>query len=127
MPGTIEILALADPSEVQSFPLGRFELFRIGGLQIGRAIYEPGWRWTQHIRPTAGTELCEVEHVGLVLAGRAVARMRDGSEIIMKPGDLFSIPPSHDSWVIGTQRYESLHMLGADRYARLGSTTGQPG
>jgi quercetin dioxygenase-like cupin family protein len=114
----VEILNLANPTEVRAFPYGRFELFRIGGLEIGRAVYEPGWRWTEHVRPTAETELCEIEHVGFVLAGRAAVQMRDGSELIMEPGDFFSVPPGHDSWVIGPDPYESFHFLAADRYAQ---------
>jgi quercetin dioxygenase-like cupin family protein len=114
----VEILNLANPTEVRAFPYGRFELFRIGGLEIGRAVYEPGWRWTEHVRPTAETELCEIEHVGFVLAGRAAVQMRDGSELIMEPGDFFSVPPGHDSWVVGPDPYESFHFLAADRYAQ---------
>lgn len=123
MASTVTILNLADPTEVRSFPFGRFELFRIGGLEIGRSVYEPGWRWTEHLRPSAGTELCEVEHVGLVLAGSGGLRMSDGSEIVMNAGDFFSIPPGHDSWVIGSEKYESLHFLGTDRYAQPQSST----
>jgi hypothetical protein len=118
MSNTVAILNLADPTEVRSFPFGRFELFRIGGLEIGRSVYEPGWRWTEHLRPSAGTELCEVEHVGLVLAGSGGLSMADGTEIVMRAGDFFSIPPGHDSWVLGSEPYESLHFLGTDRYAR---------
>jgi hypothetical protein len=118
MSDVVEIINLADPIEVRSFPLGRFELFRIGGLEIGRAVYEPGWRWTEHVRPAAGTELCEVGHIGLVVAGRVAVKMRNGRELMLAAGDLFSVPPGHDSWVIGSERYESLHFLGADRYTR---------
>ncbi len=87
-------------------------------MEIGRAIYKPGWRWTEHIRPTAGTELCEVEHVGLVVSGQAAVKMRDGSELTLGPGDLFNIPAGHDSWVIGDEEYVSLHFTGTDRYTR---------
>ena len=114
----LEILSLSEPDETREFPRGRFELFRIGGVEIGRASYEPGWRWTEHVGPTAGTELCEVEHLGLVVSGRAAVLMADGTERVLEPGDLFAIPPGHDSWVVGQQPYVSLHFLGADQYAR---------
>jgi quercetin dioxygenase-like cupin family protein len=114
----LEILNLSEPEETREFPRGRFELFRIGGVAIGRASYEPGWRWTEHVGPTAGTELCEVEHVGLVVSGRAAVLMADGAERLLEPGDLFAIPPGHDSWVVGEEPYVSLHFLGADQYAR---------
>lgn len=106
------------PDEIREFPKGRFELVKIGGVTVGRARYEPGWRWSEHVRPTAGTETCEIEHVGLVLKGRAKVVMNDGMELVLERGDLFSISPGHDSWVVGSEPYESLHFLGADEYAK---------
>jgi hypothetical protein len=107
-----------DPDEVREFEKGRFEVIRIGELTIGRATYEPGWKWSDHVRPLAGTEFCEVEHIGMVLSGRAVAAMGDGREIDLLPGTVFYIPPvSHDSWVVGDEPYVSLHFLGASHYA----------
>jgi hypothetical protein len=108
-----------DPDETVRFEKGRFEIVHIGGLTIGRATYEPGWKWSDHVRPTAGTDLCEVEHVGLVISGTAVAAMSDGTRVDLTPGTLFHIPPvSHDSWVVGDEPYVSLHFLGADKYAK---------
>jgi hypothetical protein len=107
------------PDETRIFEKGRFEIVRLGGLTIGRAQYEPGWRWSTHVRPLAGTELCEVEHVGMVISGRAVAAMSDGTQIELTAGSLFYIPPiPHDSWVVGDEPYISLHFLGADHYSR---------
>jgi hypothetical protein len=98
---------------------GRFELVRIGGLTIGRATYEPGWRWSEHVGPSVGAQRCLVEHVGLVLAGRANAAFDDGRVVELCAGRLFHIPAiPHDSWVIGDAPYVSLHFLGAERYAR---------
>ncbi len=108
------------PDEVREFPKGRFEIVRIGGIAIGRASYEPGWRWKEHVGPTAGTPTCRVEHVGLVLAGRCAVRMDDGREHVLSAGDLFHVAPGHDSWVVGDEPYVSLHFLGADSYARRG-------
>jgi quercetin dioxygenase-like cupin family protein len=106
------------PDEVREMELGRFELVRIGGLTIGRATYEPGWRWSQHVGPTVGTARCSVEHVGLVVAGIATVAFAD-RVLEMRAGDLFHVPPEpHDSWVVGTEPYVSLHFLGADHYAR---------
>jgi quercetin dioxygenase-like cupin family protein len=104
--------------ERRSFEKGSFEVVEIGGITVGRAIYEPGWRWSEHVKPTAGTESCEVEHVGLVVSGRAVIAMDDGTEVEVGPGDLFAVPPGHDSWVVGDEPYVSLHFLGADAYAK---------
>lgn len=107
------------PDEVREMSKGRFEIVRIGGLTIGRATYAPGWKWSVDVGPTVGAERCEVEHVGLVLAGTATAAFEDGSVIELKTGNLFHIPPiPHDSWVVGNEPYVSLHFLGAERYAK---------
>jgi uncharacterized RmlC-like cupin family protein len=107
------------PDETRTFEKGRFEIVRIGGLTIGRATYDPGWKWSTHVGPQAGTPLCEVEHVGLVVSGRAVAAMAGGEIIELTPGTLFYIPPApHDSWVVGDEPYVSLHFLGAEQYSK---------
>jgi quercetin dioxygenase-like cupin family protein len=103
---------------VRAFPFGRLELFELGGTGLGRAVYAPGWVWSQHVAPLAGTSLCQVEHRGLVLRGRAAVKMVDGTEVVLGPGDFFSIPPGHDSWVVGDEEYVSLHLAGAEKYAR---------
>lgn len=117
MTSSSDLTILGVPVEERRFPNGLFEVFEIGGLSIGRAVYEPGWRWSEHVAPTAGTPWCEVEHVGLVLSGRAAVQMRDGSEAEMGPGEFFSIPAGHDSWVLGDEEYVSLHFHGAQGYA----------
>jgi quercetin dioxygenase-like cupin family protein len=105
------------PDEVRTFPKGRFEIVRLGETTIGRATYEPGWRWSVHVGPAVGAASCRVEHVGLVLSGCATAAMDDGTVYEMRAGDLFYIPPGHDSWVVGDEPYVSLHFLGAEDYA----------
>ncbi|HEX2468139.1 MAG TPA: cupin domain-containing protein [Solirubrobacterales bacterium] len=82
------------------------------------ATYEPGWRWTEHVGRPAGETLCQVEHLGFVVSGSAAVQMGDGTELVMRAGDFFAIPPGHDSWVTGDERYVSLHLLGAGDYAR---------
>jgi quercetin dioxygenase-like cupin family protein len=107
------------PDEVRAMPLGRFEVVHIGGMTIGRATYEPGWRWSVHVGPSVGATRCSVAHVGLVLAGTATAAFDDGNVIELHAGELFHIPATpHDSWVVGDRQYVSLHFLGADHYAR---------
>ncbi|HZJ55821.1 MAG TPA: cupin [Myxococcaceae bacterium] len=108
----------AQPDEVRKMVKGRFELVRIGGMTIGRASYEPGWKWSEHVGPGLGETRCSVEHVGLVLSGAATAALDDGRIVEMRTGDLFYIPPvPHDSWVVGDVPYVSLHFLGAEHYA----------
>jgi hypothetical protein len=107
-----------EPDETRSFSKGKFELVHIGGMTIGRATYDPGWRWSVDVGGPAGLSHCMVEHVGLVVAGKAVAAMRDGRVVEMKAGDLFYIAPGHDSWVVGEDPYVSLHFMGARDYAK---------
>jgi quercetin dioxygenase-like cupin family protein len=106
------------PDETVTFPKGRFELVKLGGITVGRARYEPGWRWSEHVGPQVGRALCDVEHVGVVVSGRAKVRMDDGEEVELTPGDLFSVPPGHDSWVVGSEPYVSLHLMGAEQYGK---------
>jgi quercetin dioxygenase-like cupin family protein len=110
--------------ETRTFEKGKFELIRIGGVTIGRATYEPGWRWSVHVGPSLGEKSCDVEHVGIVISGRAVAAMDDGKMVEMKAGDVFYIAPGHDSWVVGEEPYVSLHLMGASEYAshKMGET-----
>lgn len=109
--------SLDAPDEVREFPKGRFELVRLGGITIGRATYQPGWRWSVDVGAALGAGSCHVEHVGMVISGCATAAMDDGTVYEMKPGQLFYVPPGHDSWVVGDEPYVSLHFLGADDYA----------
>jgi len=103
--------------ETRKFEKGKFELISIGGMTIGRATYDPGWKWSAHVGKALGKKSCDVEHVGLVISGRAAVAMDDGGIIEIKAGDAFYIAPGHDSWVIGEEPYVSLHLMGASHYA----------
>ncbi len=105
------------PDEVHTFEKGKFELIHIGGMSIGRATYEPEWKWSEHIGPGLGRQSCDVEHVGIVIAGRAAVAMNDGRVFELCAGDIFHIAPGHDSWVLGDELYVSLHLMGARDYA----------
>ena len=107
-----------NPDESRLMTKGRFDIVRLGGQTIGRATYEPGWKWSLHVGPTVGATRCTVEHVGLVVSGTATAAFDDGRVFELRAGELFYIPPvPHDSWVVGDVPYVSLHFLGADTYA----------
>jgi quercetin dioxygenase-like cupin family protein len=114
----VDLKRFDNPDEVRAFEKGRFEILRIGGMTIGRATYEPGWKWSVHVGAALGKSSCDVEHVGIVISGRATAAMDDGLIKEMKAGDVFYIAPGHDSWVVGDEPYVSLHFLGASDYAR---------
>jgi mannose-6-phosphate isomerase-like protein (cupin superfamily) len=105
------------PDELRTFEKGKFEIVNLRGMTIGRATYQPGWKWSVHVGPGVGTRSCQVEHVGMVVSGTAVAAMDDGKIIEMRAGDLFFVPPGHDSWVVGDEPYISIHLLGAYKYA----------
>jgi Regulator of ribonuclease activity B len=114
-----------NPDEVRDLGLGKFELVRLGGMTVGRATYQPGWKWSTHVGAPLGLTRCSVEHVGLVLSGAATAAFDDGTVIEMRAGELFYIPPvPHDSWVVGDEPYVSLHFLGAGKYAQPGRQSG---
>lgn len=107
------------PDETRTMQKGRFEIVHLGGMTIGRATYEPGWRWSEHVGPCVGETRCSVEHVGLVVSGTAAVSFADGRTLELRTGELFHIPAvPHDSWVVGDAPYVSLHFLGADHYAR---------
>ena len=98
------------PDEVRTFEKGKFELIKIGGMTIGRATYEPGWKWSVHVGKMTGARSCAIEHIGMVISGCATAAMDDGRVIEIKAGDV--------SWVVGNEPYVSLHFLGAEQYAQ---------
>jgi hypothetical protein len=114
-----------DPDERREFENGSFELIGLPGVTLGRARYQPGWKWSTHVGPTAGTPTCQVEHVGMVVSGRAAIAMEDGETVEVGAGDVFHVLPGHDSWVVGDEPYASLHFLGAEGYA-LGHTRDRP-
>jgi len=106
------------PDELREFSKGKFELVHLGDMTVGRATYQPGWKWSADVGKALGKEFCDVEHVGMVVSGCATAAMKDGETVEMKPGDLFYVPQHpHDSWVVGDEPYVSLHFMGADTYA----------
>lgn len=94
-----------------------FELIALHGLTVGRACYDPGWVWSKQVGKASGETSCQVEHIVLVLSGRAMIAMDGGTEVEVGPGDLCAVPPGHDSWVLGAEPYVSIHFLGAEEYA----------
>jgi hypothetical protein len=115
----VVLKAFDSPDERRDFELGTFEVVHVGGMTIGRAIYQPGWRWSEHVGKAKGERYCTVEHVGIVLSGTATAAFDNGEVVELRAGSLFWIPPRpHDSWVVGMEPYVSLHFMGAEHYAR---------
>jgi hypothetical protein len=98
-----QIKRFSRPGEIRNFPRGRLELVNIGGATIGRATFEPGWRWSASIRPIANTPTCEAAHFQYHVSGVLGVRMDDGQEFECRPGDVSLLPPGHDAWVVGSE------------------------
>ena len=96
-----ELKSFGKPDEVRDFPKGHLELVKIGGATIGRAVFEPGWRWATSVQPLAKTKSCEASHFQYHVSGVVRVRMDDGSEFDYKPGDVSLLPSGHDAWVVG--------------------------
>ena len=107
-----------NPDETRRFPFGKVDLVQIGGSEIGRLTLEPGWRWSDHVKPIAGTELCEAPHFQFHAAGVLGVRMADGTELEAHPGDVTALPHGHDAWVVGDQPVVVIDWWGASNYAR---------
>jgi hypothetical protein len=108
----------AEPDEVREFPNGRVEILEIGNGQVGRIIAEPGWRWSNDVKPIAGTGSCEAPHFQYHVSGRLAIRMDDGTELIAGPGDITSLPSGHDAWVVGDEPVVVIDWYGASHYAK---------
>jgi len=106
------------PDETRRFPHGRAEILEIGESQIGRLVLEPGWRWSNDVKPLAGTESCEAPHFQYHVSGRLAIRMDDGTELIAEPGDVTSLPSGHDAWVLGDEPVVVVDWHGASAYAK---------
>lgn len=108
-----------EPDETRHFEKGRLDLLKLGSMTVGRATYEPGWRWSLHVGPLVGASRCTIEHVGMVVSGVATAAFDDGSIVELRPGAVFYVPAiPHDSWVVGDAPYVSLHFMGAAAYGK---------
>jgi len=106
------------PDEVREFPLGRVELVKIGGLTVGRSTFQPGWRWSQSVKPIANTDSCEMTHFVHQLSGTMRIRMDDGTEFDCRAGDICVIPPGHDGWVVGSEPVVVVDFQGMEKYAQ---------
>ena len=107
-----------DPDEVREFPSGRAEILMIGGGEVGRYVFEPGWRWSKDVKPIAETHSCEVPHFQYHVSGQLAIRMDDGTEFVAKAGDITSLPSGHDGWVVGDEPAVVIDWFGASNYAK---------
>ena len=118
--GTFVLKSLNAPDEVRKFDKGKLELVKVGGGTVGRATFEPGWKWSTCVKPIAKTNSCQASHYGYQISGTLVTRMDDGAESTSKAGDVLSIPPGHDAWVVGNEPVVFLDFQGMVDYAKQG-------
>ena len=105
--------------EVREFPKGKLEMSTVGKMMVGRATFQPGWRWSESVKPIVGTDSCQVPHNGYVVSGRIAIKMDDGTEFEAGPGDAYDIPAGHDGWVVGDEPYVGVDFSSAmSEYAK---------
>ena len=112
--------SFTQPEETREFPLGRAEIVTVGDDEIGRLVFEPGWRWSNDVKPIAQTDSCEAPHFQYHVSGRLAIRMNDGTEFEAGPGDVTSLPSGHDAWVVGDEPVVVIDWFGASNYAKAG-------
>ena len=117
--------SLDHPDEVRQFDHGRLDLVNVGEDTIGRQVLEPGWRWSDHVRPIVGTPSCELHHIGMLISGQMHAEMSDGSVLDVGPNDVYEIPPGHDAWVVGDEPAVSIQWTGVRTWGAPLLATGE--
>jgi hypothetical protein len=107
-----------EADEVRSFPNGHADILKVGDSEIGRLVFEPGFRWSNDLKPVAGTDSCEAPHFQYHLSGSLGILMDDGTEFVATAGDVTSLPSGHDAWVIGDETVVVVDWFGASNYAK---------
>ena len=110
--------SFASADERRTFDHGYVDIVHVAGSEIGRLTLLPGWRWSEHVRPLAGTDLCEAPHFQYHVSGTARIRMADGRELDARPGDVVALPEGHDAWVVGDEPVVIVDWWGASNYAK---------
>ena len=113
-----ELKSFGKPEEILAFPKGRVELLKVGGATVGRATFEPGWKWSTSVQPIAQTKSCEAAHFQYHVSGVLMVRMDDGTELECKPGDVSLLPSGHDAWVVGSEPAVIVDFQGMIDYAK---------
>ncbi len=113
-----ETKSFSKADEVREFPKGKIEVVTVNGQTVGRGFFEPGWRWSECVKPIVGTESCQVEHFGYVESGRMKIQFDDGSEVEVGPGEMMHAQPGHDGWTVGDEACVIVDLMGAPTYAK---------
>ena len=115
---TFQVRSHDQPDETRTPNKTRVEVVRLEGYTIGRFTFEPGWRWSECIKPVVGTTSCQNAHVGSAVSGRLGVRLEDGTEQTISAGQSYTIPPGHDAWVEGGETFVGIEVMSAEQYAR---------
>jgi mannose-6-phosphate isomerase-like protein (cupin superfamily) len=115
---TVTNRGFEEPDETRKFNHGQAEIQKVGGFTFGRNTFEPGWRWSESVKPLVKTDSCQTHHAGYVLSGRLHVVTEDGGETELGPGDAYEVEPGHDAWVVGNERFVSVELVGAEKYAK---------
>jgi uncharacterized cupin superfamily protein len=108
----------SSPEDTRNVDKGKVEVLNLGGAQVMRATFQPGWKWSESVKPIVGTDSCEVSHLVYTISGRMAIRMDDGKETEIGPGDVASIPAGHDAWIVGQEPYVGIDFQGGGNYAK---------
>lgn len=114
----MEVKSLNNPDEVRTPPKTKIEVVKVGDTTVMRATFEPGWKWSECVKPIAGTDSCQAPHINYVISGRMKVVMDDGTEMEMGPGDAADIPPGHDAWVLGNEPCVAIDFAAGKVYAK---------
>ena len=108
--------SFSTPDQVRKFTLGRIDIVNLDETSIGRFIWEPGWRWSEVVKPVVDTPLCVNRHLGYVIGGHLHVVMDDGTELDIVAGDAYEIPPGHDAWVVGDTAFDAVEFASARNF-----------
>jgi quercetin dioxygenase-like cupin family protein len=114
---TLEVKNLDAPDDTRTFDHGQVQVVNVAGVTVGRAVFEPGWRWSHDVKPIVGTNSCEVAHTGYVISGHLHVKTDDGTERELGPGDAYVLSPGHDAWVVGDQACVGIDWVSMATYA----------
>jgi hypothetical protein len=115
---SVEARSMDKPDETRRPEKTAVDVVRVGGSEVGRFTFEPGWRWSECVKPVANTESCQAEHLGYAVTGRLHVAHNDGTEVDIGPGDAYVIAPGHDAWVVGNEQFVGVEFKSAAEYAK---------
>jgi hypothetical protein len=109
---------LDQPDETRTFENGKIDLVTLGDATVGRSTFQPGWKWSENVKPLVGTDSCQAHHVGYAISGQLHIKTNDGEEAEVGPGAAYVVMPGHDAWVVGDEPFVALEFQSAETYAK---------